>query len=200
MWTEHHWSIEQKSSLFVGNRKPLQAALGKFTLFAQDALVQSCAQCTCSSETAPHLSPSRSTMNEDSGTGKAHEEAAAAAAPAHTHEPRESLSRSTSAASSSSASSGAGRDNDISRAPTAGDNAIDLERQATALSRIHTARSQHSGTVGATLKSRQSRKPLPEFGGGKPYPPPLPAQEEYVVEFDGADDPLHPFNWPLSRK
>jgi MFS transporter, DHA1 family, multidrug resistance protein len=76
----------------------------------------------------------------------------------------------------------------------------DLERHPTELSRIATQRSQHSATVGRTLKSRDSRRPLPAFGAGKPYPPPLPSQEQYVVEFDGPDDPMHAQNWPLKRK
>lgn len=76
----------------------------------------------------------------------------------------------------------------------------DLERHPTALSRIETQRSQHSGTVGKSLTSRESKKPLPNFGGGKPYPPPLPAAEEFVVEFDGPDDPLHPQNWSIRKK
>jgi MFS transporter, DHA1 family, multidrug resistance protein len=76
----------------------------------------------------------------------------------------------------------------------------DLERNPTVLSRIATARSQHSGTVGRSLKSRESKRPLPEFGAGKPYPPPLPEREEYVVEFDGPDDPLHAQNWPMKKK
>lgn len=41
---------------------------------------------------------------------------------------------------------------------------------------------------------------MPEMGLGKPMPPPLPAQEEYVVEFDGPDDPLHAQNWPMRKK
>jgi DHA1 family multidrug resistance protein-like MFS transporter len=80
----------------------------------------------------------------------------------------------------------------------------DLERHPTVLSRIHTARSQHQSTVGSGLRSRTSiraeKKPLPAFGAGKPYPPPLPEQEEYVVEFDGPNDPLHAQNWPLRKK
>jgi DHA1 family multidrug resistance protein-like MFS transporter len=79
----------------------------------------------------------------------------------------------------------------------------DLERHPTELSRIQTARSQHSGTVGRDFsrsKSREDKKPLPAFGAGKPYPPLLPNQEDYVVEFDGPDDPLHAQNWPLSKK
>ena len=77
---------------------------------------------------------------------------------------------------------------------------VGLDRHPTALSRIATQRSQHSATVGAGLKPRVSLKPLPEFGAGKPYPPPLPEKEEYVVEFTGPDDPLHPQNWPTGKK
>lgn len=76
----------------------------------------------------------------------------------------------------------------------------DLERHPTALSRLDTQRSQHSGTVGRSLTSRESKKPLPNFGGGKPYPPPLPAAEDFVVEFNGHDDPLHPQNWSMKKK
>ena len=76
----------------------------------------------------------------------------------------------------------------------------DLERHQTELSRINTARSQHSGTVGKDPRSREGRKPLPSFGAGKPYPPLLPHQEDYVVEFDGPDDPLHAQNWPIKKK
>lgn len=80
----------------------------------------------------------------------------------------------------------------------------DLERHPTELSRIVTQRSQHNATVGGGLRSRTnsraSRRPLPAFGAGKSYPPPLPDQEEYVVEFDGPDDPMHSQNWPLKKK
>ncbi|KAK4233989.1 major facilitator superfamily domain-containing protein [Achaetomium macrosporum] len=77
----------------------------------------------------------------------------------------------------------------------------DLERHQTELSRIHTQRSQHSGTVGREKsKTKEWKKPLPAFGAGKPYPPLLPNQEDYVVEFDGPDDPLHAQNWPLRKK
>ncbi|EJT72071.1 polyamine transporter 2 [Gaeumannomyces tritici R3-111a-1] len=76
----------------------------------------------------------------------------------------------------------------------------DLERHPTELSRINTARSQHSATIGRSLRSRESRKPLPAFGAGKPFPPQLPDREEYVVEFDGPDDPMHAQNWSLNKK
>lgn len=81
---------------------------------------------------------------------------------------------------------------------------IDLERQKSTvsqgLSRVETQQLQHSLTVGESVKSRSSKLPLPAFGGGKPYPPPLPNREDYVVEFDGPDDPLYPQNWPLMTK
>jgi len=73
-----------------------------------------------------------------------------------------------------------------------------LERHETALERINTQRTQHFGTVGSVRT--QTRKRLPNFGGGKPYPPSLPEKEAYVVEFDGADDPTHAQNWPFKKK
>ena len=78
----------------------------------------------------------------------------------------------------------------------------DLERHPTELSRIQTQRSQHTGTVGRSLtgKSRDDRRIMPGMGAGKPMPPPLPDQEEYVVEFDGPEDPLHAQNWSLKKK
>ena len=43
----------------------------------------------------------------------------------------------------------------------------DLERHPTELDRIETHRTQHGSTVGRTITSRKSKKPLPNFGGGK---------------------------------
>ena len=74
----------------------------------------------------------------------------------------------------------------------------DSEYHPIALDRIATHRSQHFGTVGSG--KTKSKKELPKFGAGKPYPPKLPDKEEYVVEFDGVDDPLHAQNWPFGRK
>lgn len=73
-----------------------------------------------------------------------------------------------------------------------------LERHPTAVKRIQEHRLQHSHTVGTT-RSRPE-KDLPAFGGGKEYPPLLPDREEYVVEFEGPNDPKHPQNWPLKTK
>ena len=100
-----------------------------------------------------------------------------------------------STASSSSASI-VQEDMGMSRANTQ----RDFDRHPVELDRIETHRTQHGSTVGRTNTSRKSKKALPNFGGGKEYPPNLPAQEEYVVEFDGPDDPMHPQNWPLRKK
>lgn len=41
---------------------------------------------------------------------------------------------------------------------------------------------------------------VPPMGGGRPYPKALPDRAPYEVTFDGPNDPLHPFNWPLKKK
>ncbi|MCJ1399018.1 hypothetical protein MMC11_002220 [Xylographa trunciseda] len=114
----------------------------------------------------------------------------------HEHVQRTTTSSTSSSGSTTSSRSVIREEIGMSRMNTQ----RDLERHPTELSRIQTQRSQHMGTVGRSLTSRESKKPLPKFGGGKPYPPDLPAQEEYVVEFDGPDDPSHPQNWPLKKK
>ncbi|KAJ5408665.1 hypothetical protein N7509_002548 [Penicillium cosmopolitanum] len=38
------------------------------------------------------------------------------------------------------------------------------------------------------------------MGQGRPLPAPLPDLENYVVDFDGDDDPSHPYNWPFTVK
>lgn len=38
------------------------------------------------------------------------------------------------------------------------------------------------------------------MGMGKSLPPVLPEPDIYTVEFDEADDPLHPYNWRRSKK
>lgn len=40
----------------------------------------------------------------------------------------------------------------------------------------------------------------PPMGGGRPFPPTLPEKTQFEVTFDGPNDPLHPFNWPLRKK
>ena len=105
-----------------------------------------------------------------------------------------------SASSSSSSSSTSVIREEMGMPTTQINTRTDLERHPTALSRIETHKTQHSGTVGRSMTSRSSKKPLPPFGDGKDYPPQLPAKEDYVVEFDGHDDPLHPQNWPVKKK
>ncbi|KAL1957353.1 hypothetical protein VTO42DRAFT_6142 [Malbranchea cinnamomea] len=109
--------------------------------------------------------------------------------------------------SRASSSSAAVESHPIQRQHTRHDSHLDLERQrttvsSTALSRIETERLQHAATVGESARLWVSRAPpLPPFGAdGKPYPPPLPAREDYVVEFAAPDDPLYPQNWRLRRK
>ncbi|KAK5105807.1 hypothetical protein LTR62_002130 [Meristemomyces frigidus] len=75
-----------------------------------------------------------------------------------------------------------------------------LERHPTAMQRIGDHHLQHSLTVGSRKTGTSAAKNLPNFGGGKAYPPALPDREEYVVEFDGHDDPMHAQNWPLKKK
>ena len=67
------------------------------------------------------------------------------------------------------------------------------------LDRIHTYRLQHKGTVGSS-RTAVPRDQWLQLGAGKPYPPSLPDAEEYVVEFVGPDDSLHPHNWSLKKK
>jgi DHA1 family multidrug resistance protein-like MFS transporter len=38
------------------------------------------------------------------------------------------------------------------------------------------------------------------MGRGRPLPGPLPDLEDYVVDFDGVEDPSHPYNWPFPIK
>jgi DHA1 family multidrug resistance protein-like MFS transporter len=69
------------------------------------------------------------------------------------------------------------------------------------LGRIRTQRLQHRSTVGSTSR-QQSRPagPTLEIGAGKPLPPSFLDGEDYVVEFLGPKDPLHPQNWPFKKK
>jgi hypothetical protein len=41
--------------------------------------------------------------------------------------------------------------------------------------------------------------PLP-MGRGRAIPPPFPSSDDYIVDFDGPDDPDHPYNWKFSVK
>lgn len=67
------------------------------------------------------------------------------------------------------------------------------------LDRIHTYQLQQQYTVGSS-RSRPPRSEWLPLGSGKPYPPSLPDPEDYVVEFEGSDDPMHPQNWSMSKR
>ena len=75
-----------------------------------------------------------------------------------------------------------------------------LDRHPTAIARVEQHRLQHSQTVGSRKQTRDSGIELPDFGGGKNYPPQLPEQEEYVVEFSGIDDVHHAQNFAFRKK
>jgi hypothetical protein len=58
------------------------------------------------------------------------------------------------------------------------------------MTRLQSQRLQHVHTVGSMpgsrSESRTATSALPAFGGGKTYPPDIPAEREaYVVDFDG---------------
>lgn len=118
--------------------------------------------------------------------------------------PANELQRSSSSASASTGSSSSVDYNPQFHRLQSRNTELDLERHRTSvsreLSRIETQRLQHSFTVGESITSRPSKTPLPAFGAGKPYPPQLPNRDDYVVEFDGPEDPMYPQNWPLKRK
>ena len=75
-----------------------------------------------------------------------------------------------------------------------------LDRHPTAVARVAEHRLQHSQTVGSRREAVKEGVKLPDFGGGKPYPPPLPEREEFVVEFSGFDDPRHAQNFTMKKK
>lgn len=58
------------------------------------------------------------------------------------------------------------------------------------MARLQSQRLQHVHTVGSIpgsrFESRSVTNVLPAFGGGKSYPPDIPAERDsYVVDFDG---------------
>lgn len=67
------------------------------------------------------------------------------------------------------------------------------------LSRVETSHLQYQSTVGSG-KDRVPKEQWLSMGLEKEYPPDLPGQDKYIVEFAGEDDPMHPHNWPTSKK
>jgi DHA1 family multidrug resistance protein-like MFS transporter len=77
--------------------------------------------------------------------------------------------------------------------------AVYLDLHPTAAKRIQDYRLHHVETVG-NHKDALETPTMASIGAGKPFPPLLPEREEYVVEFDGHDDPRHAQNWTLKKK
>ncbi|KAK9471299.1 major facilitator superfamily domain-containing protein [Dipodascopsis tothii] len=73
-------------------------------------------------------------------------------------------------------------------------------RRATRNSRTSSGFSSGPTVGESDLEGQTIHDTLPAFGAGKPYPPTAPEKEQYVVEFDGPDDPEHPMNWHIRRK
>jgi DHA1 family multidrug resistance protein-like MFS transporter len=74
------------------------------------------------------------------------------------------------------------------------------EKDETTLNWIRTHETQVAYTVGATKSSESSVLMVPAEERKKAYPPGFLGQNEYLVEFDGADDPAHPQNWSSQVK
>ena len=66
--------------------------------------------------------------------------------------------------------------------------------------RTRSNRLQYQLTVGISNRSRTLPTTSLSMGQGKANPPPLPNPKDYLVDFNGSEDPLHPFNWTLRTK
>lgn len=109
----------------------------------------------------------------------------------------EAALKSTSSGRVNSAGTSASRpDADVLLAPT-------LRLHPTELDRIATHRLWHSATVGGSrpnIAQRNTTMKTSTLGAGKPFPPTSYNVEDYLVEFDGPHDPIHPQNWPMKKK
>lgn len=79
----------------------------------------------------------------------------------------------------------------------------DLEKKHMFSSRIDVSRRpcpREDSSGNADTKNRDIIKSLPVVGREKSPPVQLENPEQYVVEFDGPDDPMHPLNWPDKKK
>jgi hypothetical protein len=72
----------------------------------------------------------------------------------------------------------------------------------TELERIATYRNIHLSTVGAQASSKIGTRlqTVTTLGAGKVFAPVDYNVEDFLVEFDGHDDPLHPQNWPMRKR
>jgi DHA1 family multidrug resistance protein-like MFS transporter len=84
---------------------------------------------------------------------------------------------------------------------------VDLEHQAVSDAEIdneangsNTAHLQHAFNANENVKSLTPKTSLPRFGRGRPYPPQIPNSDDYLVDFEGPDDPWFPQNWSSWQK
>ncbi|KAB8071422.1 major facilitator superfamily domain-containing protein [Aspergillus leporis] len=84
---------------------------------------------------------------------------------------------------------------------------VDLEHQAVSDAEIdneangsNTAHLQHAFNANENVKSLTPKTSLPRFGRGMPYPPQIPNSDDYLVDFEGPDDPWFPQNWSSWQK
>jgi hypothetical protein len=76
---------------------------------------------------------------------------------------------------------------------------IDLEAQEQVQNQTHELQQKFLMELSTQVKSQNYEKSL-AMGSGRPFPPFLPDSKHYLVEFDGPNDPAHPYNWNLSVK
>ncbi|EGV62000.1 hypothetical protein CANTEDRAFT_115464 [Yamadazyma tenuis ATCC 10573] len=76
----------------------------------------------------------------------------------------------------------------------------ELSRYESNVSASRTLSRRLTGADELIEKAKESKEPLPQMGGGRPYPPTLPDREQFIVSYDGPDDPIHPHNFPLRKK
>lgn len=70
----------------------------------------------------------------------------------------------------------------------------------TELDRIATHGHIHKSTVGKKPTLKRELEAVKTLGAGKVFEPADYNVEDFLVEFDGHDDPLHPQNWPLRKR
>lgn len=71
---------------------------------------------------------------------------------------------------------------------------ISMQRSTSRLSRIGSAGLERANT---TLSTIRSRRPVPPFSHPLTHERTKP---DYIVEFDGPDDPYRPLNWAFNKK
>lgn len=75
-----------------------------------------------------------------------------------------------------------------------------LTRYESNVSASRTLSRRMTGADDLIEKAKESKEPLPPMGAGRDYPPALPDREQFVVSYDGPKDPMHPHNFPVTKK